>query len=351
MAAARRESESGYLIATIVFFVLFIVAAGLAVWIYRDVSAVRKAVAQNQQAFGETVIAVFSEEGWQYAEQSPDQYQISYTQETFQDVAAKLQEASAYENEVRPVMGWESVEGMRTALQESPAQQTDGAPYDDVAALLTFYEKAYGDLNQQVEQLRRQNSTLTEQTRQLKDQLAQREQELQEKLNQAQQEFNSSLQEMRQDYQEVVSNFDRQREETQSWQEKYQQEVNQRKQRVAELQDEVEGLQQKVRDLITPGEEEELTADGEVIEVMGPYQTVLIEGGEDRQYQEGDEFVVYSLAPDGSERRKGTVRIGQVHDITSRANILREQEVILQGDRFVTTEKWRQFHPQMAREG
>lgn len=350
MAAARRNSESGVIIALVFFVVLAFAGIGCAIWFGQQLAQTRTAVGSTQDAFAETVAAVFQENGWELSAASPDELGVRFKREAFADVAEKLQQAAAYENQVKPALGWESIEGMKNAIAVSPAQQQIAAegdgPFSTVQRLLMHYESAYRRMGSELEQLRAQNAGLIQQKENLSKQVAQQERNLREQLNDAEQEFKESLAKMRADYQEVLASFENMRQQAADWQQEYQQALNQHNALASDLKDQIAALQSELREIYSPGEREQMTPEGHVLSVDSQFDSVFIEGGQDKNVRENDTFVVYGKTPDGKDRMKGLVRVSQVYDTTSRASILQEDEVIVEDDYIVTMKEWRLFHGQ-----
>lgn len=349
MAAARRSSESTALILMVVFLVAAFAAIGSTVAFYQQSSRSRDSIQTNQAAFDSSVGAAFRDNGWQLTEQTPQELGWKYGPDSYKEVAQKLQEASTYEKELIPLLGWAGVDGAKDALQSSPAQKEAAdqgqAALSTLKDLLDFYQTSYVQQSSTIADLRKQVSSMTTERDQLQANLAQREKELGQQINDEKKAYSDALAKQKKDYDDVVASFDAQQKKTAETQDKLQQETNAHKADVSKLQDQVAALQEEVRKLTVPGEGKKLTADGTVISVDSQYDVVFVDGGKDKNYKPEDTFVVYGIAPDGKDRYKGTIKITQVFDTTSRASIAVEKEFILQGDYFVSTKQWDQFHP------
>jgi len=348
MAAVRRSSGSGVIVALVVFVVLTFVGIGCAIWFLQQFKMARQAIATNQSAFEEVVGSVFVDKGWQLTKTTPTEQGFTFNQESYSDVAAKLAEAAEYEQEVLPLLGWQSLDGIKSAMAESPAQtaaEERGEPtYHELRLLLSYYEESYTRLNREVADLRSRNDDLSKRLEETKESLVQTEQRLQGRLSEATQKFESDLNQLRSDYNDLVTRHNRQREEATDWRGKYQEEVNARKTQVTSLQDRIATLQKRVEDLLAgPEGLDRLRAQGQVIEVRSDYDFVLIEGGRDRGIEENDRFIVYSVMPDGRGRKKGELLVGQVYEHTALATIAREDEYIVVGDPFVSLQRWDWF--------
>jgi len=350
--AARRSSESAFLIWLVVFIVIAFTAMATTVMFYNDSRTAKLSIANNQKQFADAVKQVFVQNGWELSEKNPDELGIRFDLQSYQQVAEKLNVAADYENAVLPLVGWDSIAGMQDALKTSPAQQQAAdqgqSGFNTVRGLLGFYESAYTQQASDINDLRNQVAALSKQKDQLQSALSAREKELNQQINQLQQAHKAELDKRQKDYADLMASFDEQRRKTEEAQLKLQQEINARKADVSRLRDQIAALQEEVRQLTVPGEGLELTADGKVISVDGEFDVAFLEGGKDRGYEKNDTFVVYGLTPDGKERFKGLIKISEVSDTTSRASIVSEKEFILEGDYFVTTKQWDLFHPQQT---
>ncbi len=203
-------------------------------------------------------------------------------------------------------------------------------------ALLDYYETTVAQLTGDVATLRKQVASLTDEKDMLQTNLAKREKELGQQINDLQKKQAADLAKVKKDYDDMVASFDAQRQKTQDADAKLQAEINAHKADNSKYKDEIAALQQKIHDLTVPGEGKQLTAQGKIISVDTQFDAVFMDGGKDKNRKENDTFVVYSKAPDGSDHYKGTVKITDVYDTTSRASIVKEKSLILSGDNFVS---------------
>jgi len=350
MAAIRRGSETGLMLTlALVFLVIALVGAGCGIFFFQQYRTVRRAVAENQKDFRENVVAVFTANNWELPTAPAGEMGISYEAGSFQQVAAKLQKAAEYEREVMPMLGWQSVAGMHSALENSPRQreaQAQGeATYETISGLLTFYEDRYSALTDEVANLRAQNEDLSKRLDDTKKSLVETQETMGDRLNDAVAGFKSDLDELRADYNELLEECHAQRDAAAGWRQKYQNELDQRKQIVADLEKELQIWKDRYWEEVQgPAEGEEMQAVGQVISVRSDTDFVFIEGGEDKGFRESDVMVVFGRGPNGELYKKGVVRISQVHPITARASIVNEDEYILEGDEFVSFEVWNKFH-------
>ncbi|KPK62066.1 MAG: hypothetical protein AMK73_06840 [Planctomycetes bacterium SM23_32] len=355
MAAAKRSSGSGIVVALVIFALLAVVGLGFAIWFYQQLSLARAAIVADQAAFKNSVAAEFAANGWKLTTQTPSDLGVSYAAESYSDVTQKLKEAAEYEKVTLPLLGWESLEGIQTAMAESPlqrqAEQAGEPTYSALRPLLTQYEQSYERLSDEVADLRQRNDRLAADLDAANITRVQNEQKLRADLTKAQNEFRDGLNKLNADYRDMEARHERQRQEAADWQRKHQQEVQARRRDVADLKAEAENWREKYEKAVAgPGPREVLTAEGEVIEVWPDYDFVMIQGGSDRDRKANETYVVYTVTPDGQSKEKGRILVGQVHDHTSLATIAQEDGYIVEGDLFVSVERWDQFQGREAAE-
>ncbi len=306
---------------------------------------------EDQTAVETGVGAVFTANGWQLDTNSPPIMGFKYKHDAYGQVGARLKQAAEYQNDVLPLLGWQGLSGIQSAVNDAAVQQAAAqageSPLSTMKGLLDYYETTVGQQTSDIGDLRKQVSNLTDQKDQLQTTLSNREAELGKQINDLEKSKADALAKDKKDYDDMVASFDAQRQKTQETDAKLQAEINAHKADSSKLQDQVAALQQKVHDLTVPGEGKQLTAQGQVISVNGQFDMVYIDGGKDKNRKENDTFVVYNRAPDGSDHYKGTVKITDVYDTTSRASIVQEKDLILAGDNFASTEQWDMFHPAM----
>ncbi len=356
MAAARRSSDSGLLAGMIVFFVLALIGSGCAIWFYQQLQEHEKAIQTTQKAFHDTIATRFTKSGWPLTTQSPPELGVRYAGESYGQVLQKLDEADEYEKEFLPTLGWQSLDGMRSAMAESPIQQEAEAqgvgPYAQLSELLVRYEDLYVSLSAEVQAIRGDNEDLAGRLATAQRDLTDTKARLEQDLTRATEQFNTELAALSAANEDLQNRHERQRQDAADWRQKHQQEADERRGEVAKLEGEVARWRKMYEDEVAgPGERERLIAKGEVIEVSSDYDFVIIQGGRDRDVQENDRFIVYSLAPDGKGQKKGVILVGRVHDTTSLATIAEEEKYIVQGDYFVSLERWNQFHRRIAEAG
>jgi hypothetical protein len=345
MAAVKRSGESGIIVALVIFAVLGLVGLGLAIWFYQQASAAKQAIQQDQLAFADSVGAHFSASGWDLKEQSPSDLGVRYFRDSYNQVTEKLAVASEYEEEVLPKLGWESLQGFKSAIEASPAQleaaSKGRATYPTMKGLLTYYEDSYTALSKEAAELRAGNERLNQQLKLAQEDLLAAQQRHRQEMTDAAEDYRDKVGELTAANQDLTNRLSRKRQEAEMWTRKHQEEVNGRRQQVSDLEREVAKWRGLYEDEVAPpGEKERLVADGQVIEVWPDYDFVTVEGGRDREVQEDNRFVVYTVTPDGENRKKGVLLIREVYEHTSIATIIEEETYVLKGDSFVSQTRW-----------
>jgi len=349
MAAVRRGSESGMVVALVVLVVLAVVGIGGAVWSYRLLMIERNNVRTNQAAFADSIGKQFKDNAWALPTQSPPQLGVSYTDQSYTAVAQKLAEAGEYEKAVKPMLGWESVDGMKAAMAESPAQKEGTGTYATMRALLGYYENAYGQLSTEVGDLRTRNAALTADLDAARKDFVSRVEALNKKVNDDIENINAALTKAQQDYKDMSDREAKGRQDVAGWTQKYQQEAQARHDDVASLQDEAAKWRKQYEDLIAPPEgREQLVAHGKVMGVWPNYEFVMIEGGGKEGVKQNDVQIVYNILPDGAVQVKGVILVGKVNEHTALATITKEDHYIVEGDLFVSQARWDQYRRNIA---
>ncbi len=349
MAAARRGSESGVVVGLVICFILMIVGISTGIWFYTRYAATRQAITEHTQAFQANIGAVFDQNDWDLPTRQPSEFGEKYDADTFRAVAAKLRSAAEYEGPVTELLGWDSVTGIRTALEQSPMQKDLVAqgedPFDEVRGLLEFYGLRYGSLTDEARDLRDSNRALTDQIARLNETLLERERTLNQAVTDATNQFTEDLARLRAEYDALVVRYDAQQVLTAEWQDEHTVEAGLRRAETRDLSAEVEQWKERFLEATRgPEERERLEPAGKVIRVDIASDTVYIEGGQDEGIHENSTFIVFNRTPDGQDRRKGSIKIGDVYEKTSRAVVIEEDELFLEGDYFVSVDLWDYFY-------
>jgi len=342
MVAMRRERGSGTVVALVIFVVLTFVAGGAAVWLAQQASAAKMALKENQDAFRGAVAAYFEEQGAPLEEETGP-YDIRFGPKAYGGVRSYLDRATSYE-EVVKLVGWSSPDAVEEALRISPIQKGLGAAYQTVSGLLGAYEQSFADQKDAIEKLRASVDSLQDQLKEKTETIAETESNLRGEINKVAREFNSKLDEWHQKNQRLVETYEAQRKETAQCQQKYDKDIAEANAKIAKLQEKVEEL--KKLQALRFGEQKprKLVAEGKILQVERAYKLVIVEGGEDVQRKTDQTLVVYSQSPTGKRTKKGQVIVTDVHKYTASATVIEENEQIAEGDLFVSTKVWDEFH-------
>ncbi len=350
MAAMRRRSGSGIIVVLVIFVVLAFAGIGSAVWLYRELAQVKQVMLVTQDAVASSIQPVFDDNMWALSKQDPSELGVVYTVDSFREVAAKLEVAAEYEGPFMDLIGWDSLNGMRNALEMSPAQQEVEAKgetkFAEVSGLLAFYERVYQSLRQENENLRTGNADLSGRLAAAQDNVVATEKRLNERLSQETANFKSKLDELRIGYNDISTKLDDLGKVALDWEQKYQGEVQLRKQEQDKYSRGIAAWEKRYNAAVAPPpKEEQLVADGKVMTLDVKNGFVYVEGGKDKGFKEDAQYVVFARMPGGELRKKGAILIGKVDDNVSRATVAEEVEgvVMIAGDLFVSAERWQRF--------
>ncbi len=357
MAAVRRSSDSGLIVALVIFVVLMFAGLGCAIWFYQQRSLTRQALVANQGHFETTIAQEFRNSGWPaLTSDAGSELGVTYGAAAFGEVQLKLQDAAEYEELKEDVLGWESMDSVLAAIAESPLQKasTDAgrAGYGQLRLLLDDYEDTYTDLLSREARLTADNAALQAQLVDAQQTIVTTRRDLEARNNQAGQKFNQDVAKLRADFNDMSTRHDRQRQEAVAWQQKHEQEVQARRGEAAKLLQEVALWRKRYEDAVRPpGEGRRLVAAGEIIKILNEEEMVIIQGGQDVDVRENQRFVVYEETPDGGGRKKGMLLVAQVNGTTSVASIAEEVDYILEGDYFISLATWTDFQRRTGRGG
>ena len=350
MAAVRRSSDSGIIVALVIFIILTVVGLGGAIWSYQQLRIVQQELATTQADFEKAVKPVFNANSWDLSAQSPSEHGVRYVRESFADVAAKLEEAAEYEKVVKPKLGWESLDGMQEsmtqyAIQAEATEQGD-VPYATLRLLLERYDTSYRELSRRVADLTASQKQAAQKLADTQKAMKESEESLRAANSANLTDFQTKLGELRKANTDLEMRVEQHRQEAISWQQKHQQEVNARRTEVTQAEATANMWKKRYeRAVAPPGEIERLVADGTILESQPEHDFVIIEGGDDYGRKADETFIVFSVNPDGSNKRKGTILVGQVKDHTSVATVMEEKGgYVLVGDKFASVLHWNEFH-------
>jgi hypothetical protein len=357
MAAARRSSDSGLIVALVIFVILWVACLGGAIWFWQQFEKVKTGSDRVQADFDGKVADFFAAQGWELDDQSPDEWGIRYVGESFDDVVLRLEDAAEHEELMDSVLGWQSVETARQALAEDDLQavaaESGDGEFRTIMDLLEGYGSEYKSLTDDVQRLQASNDSLVAE----RDSIRTRSQEDLADLQAENTKIVADYGKRAGDLEATNANLNNRvtelTAEVQNWRRRHQQEVDARRRDATDLKAEVDKWREMYEEAVAgPGEREVLVADGEVLEVNGQFDFVVIEGGENEEVKANDVFVVYSVLPDGSHRKKGVLLVGEVMPVTSVATIASQEEdsYIVKGDNVVSQDRWFQFYREQQAE-
>ncbi len=349
MAAVRRSSESGVVVALVVFVILAVAGVGSAIYFYQRYAQTRQAVATTQQAVQETIHAVFKDAGWSLTTREASPLGVEYTQESFGDVAARLGEAAEYEDLRENLLGWESIDGLRDAIRTAPVQKEAEAagnpPMATLKGLLALYGKLYQQRVSEVASLKAQSQELKQQLNRAESEKTELENQLRAQLNAEAQSYKQKTVALQQSNDELNKELGRRSQQASKRQEEYQKQLNQANSKIASLQDQVEEWKERYWERVRgPEKRPQLQPDGKVIRLDEEDDFVYVEGGQDKGFRENERYVVFERMPSGEDRKKAIIVLGEVGEIVSRAAIVSEDQYVLEGDYFVSVARWDEFH-------
>ena len=346
MAAARRSSGSGIVVALVIFIVLAFIGIGAGIYLFQQYAILKQAVMANQRSFEGNVGSVFKRQLWDLTREIGAEYGFEYDEKAHQDVAGKLALAADQEAMV-PLVGWKNSGEVRSALQLSPVQTEQPEAYSTVAGLLSFYEQEYKALTDRARNLQQQVANQQQIIDDKAAELAKVQNGLEQQINQATTDYKNALAQHRKDFNDMKQMYEQARGEVKQGREDYDKAQQRWETILAEVRKEADGWKELYQKVVGGGkiEEARLTAAGKVLEVEPIHEFAVLEGGEDTGRTTNQKFTVYSEAPGGVRTRKGEVHISKVEKTTSLATIFNQKQQILRGDMFVSNEVWEKFYP------
>ena len=335
--------------ALVIFIVLAFIAIGASIWFYQQLSTVSQAVKQNQDEFRTTVANRFRENGWELTTKPAAEFSLEYQREAYDQVVRQLEKAATYE-ELLPLLGWESVQGVQSKLtrQGSPIQSVMPEPYITLNGLIGEYEGRYIRLTARVAELEKQRDEAKKLNTEQLAAARQREQEDLDKYNAAIRRHRDAMDESGKQFKNMNAMYDQARDETKEWQQEFAGAKQEWQGRETELREEIDTWKE-LYDATRPGalKAETMEPAGKLLEIDTRYQFVMLEGGKDIDQEKNTSVVVYSESHMGQRARKGELLINDVKEKTSLATIVKREkdEQLLVGDLYVTGEVWEKFYP------
>jgi hypothetical protein len=343
MAAVRRRSGAGIVVALVFFVVLAFVGIGGCIWLYQRLELKESALAETNSAIEAQIGEKFTQYQWPWSPVN-EPTGLKYTTEVLAPVSDKLEQAREMEAEYQPVVGYESTPRVQQALANAAGDQD----FSTLQELVTYHNRQYNALTSQVR-------SEQQEVRDLEQARAKDEAEFTEQLKQEQQRYEQTLNELRQDvkrYEETKNQLQADLDETRKLKEQIQSELNERERqfraRLVELNQQVEALNDRIEELKRPPMQEdipELYALAEITAYDTDTGDRFFSAGQDENVMAQDRFVVYELTEEGSPQRKALIRASKVHDIISEFYVVDKQEdaELDVGDKVVTMEMWENY--------
>ncbi len=346
MAAARRSTGSGVVVALVIFIVLAFVGIGAGIYLFQQYAILKEAVRENQLAFESNIATVFKDQKWDLGREIGAEYGLHYDEQAFRDVAGKLELAAEQEAMV-PLLGWKNSGEVKGALQLSAAQAEQPEAYATVAGLLGFYEERYKALTERARSLEQQVANQQQITQDKAAELAKVQSNLMQQINNATTDYKNALAQHRKEFADVKQMYERARDELKQSRDDYQKAQQRWEAMLGEVRKEADGWKELYQNVIRGIKVEEvgLKAAGKVLEVEPLHELVVLEGGDDAGRKVNQKFVVYAEAPGGVRTRKAEVHISKVEKTTCLATIFNQAQQILRGDQFVSNEVWEKLYP------
>lgn len=344
MAAAKRSSGKGTVIALVVFIVLAFAGIGVSIWLYQQNTIIRQAATSNQSDFRREVASLFDEQGWDLDRRVDTPYGLQYGEDAYSQVRQKLQDAAMLEK-MGPVLGWDTYESLQEAVENSPAQEGETDKYGALRQLFGYYEQEYTALNERVAELSRDLDTALKQLDDKRKAMNEMQNRLETEKNQAIEKHQQDIAKLREQYNEMQQMYQDTREELQQSQGNFDQAQKDWEQKLSEMEARAEELQQAYEQAMRgPEEIKELEPAGQVLSVEPRHEFVVLAGGEDSDRERNQTFVVYTRTPSGQVRGKGLVVANNIYETTTLATIREQQIQLLEGDLFVPKKIWDRFH-------
>jgi len=344
MAAVRRRTGSGAVVALVIFIVVAFIAIGLSLWLYQQLSITRNAVAENQVQFQDRVHAVYRENSWAMPETEADENRFRYHEGAYDKVAIKLREAADYED-LKIVLGWEHPSSVQAALDASVVQRELDNTYSTMEGLLKHYENTYVTLTERVEELEGTVESQAKTINEKSEELARIQNEWGEKYNAAVKEHGGAQGDLRQRYLDLEKKYNGIDAALEKFKGDYDTDKAAWKEEFERLELESTNWQRQYEELLVEAQtpkkgDKGFKAEGKVLEVEPLRELVVLAGGEDEGRKKNAKFVVYTKSLSGDRSVKGEVLVSDVYETTALATILTQDERIIAGDLFVAKAAW-----------
>ena len=350
--ALRRKRRKPSVVPLVIFILLFLISTGVAVWLYHQLALVKKAIQENQYAFGGTVATFFANKNWPLPQKSePGELGVRYDRDTYRVVTERVERAAKYD-EVLELLQWKTIGGIQAVLEDSPVQierGQEGEPaYSSIAGLLFFYEDNYTKMNDLVAEQKTEIENLRKQLDAKSKQVVDTERSLRESLNKANREYAEDMRSQQQKYNQLLATYEKQKSEAEQWHQKYTRATQEHKVGARKLEQE-RTRWREMYEATQRGKPPEEAPEpgfrpvGKVLTVQPTLQAAIVETGDDTGRARNDRLVVYRVDPEGKRHLKGILNVTKVFDHTSLASVIREDERIQDGDLFAMEAVWVEF--------
>lgn len=334
------------MVAMVVFVVLTFVSAGAAVWLYQKSEMSAQALRDNQAAFEENVATFFQERKWDLPrEEGAGVLGVRYSASTYGAVRGRLGEAVSYE-EIAPLLGWQSAEGIRTSLGGSAAQSgLDRTTAETVRALLTSYEQAYKASMERIQELESQRDAAKKQLEERSNQLAEVRRDMMSKIAAITEEHARKLKQWVDNYNESLNIQRQEREALQEWKRDREKELSAVKANMASVQKQVSALKEK-QEKLRAGKKKEVFVfkpEGKVLAVKRDFNLVVLQGGRNVGRKTGETFVVFEEELSGARKEKAKVKVTDVEEHTVSTAVISETGRVRKGDLFASVGAWQKY--------
>lgn len=348
MAAVRRRSGAGIVVALVFFVVLAFVGIGGSIWFYQQLLLKDGALVATNNAIDEAIAAKFTEHGANLPS-TTDATGLRYGREQLAEVSPWLDDAAMLRGPMREAVGYDTPEEVRVALTEAPGDRD----FTSVEDALGFYATNYPNLQSQLKAAQDQVTDLEGRIADNKQKHDNELTALRNELQAARKAYNEDLDKERAINQEQAKDLAAVRNELKKTEDTLDERERLFRQRLAEFQTTIDTLQARIDQLeapVVPMEPIELIAEGEVTAFNEDKGLRVIQGGEEQGVNTNDRFVVYSVQPDGTVTKKGVIQVSRVLDVISEFFVVEPEgdQTIEKEDNYVSVDTWNQYQRQTA---
>jgi len=356
MAAVKRRSGGGIVVALVFFVVLAFVGIGGSIWFYQQATLAQNAIKKNEQYFKDNIEKIATEAEWTFKVGERTQLGVTINNDTFLDVASKLEVAMAFEKQWESLLGGTNkptLESFQNAIANAAVEVPAGQ--DNVISLLGIFQSSYNASVDKAANAERARADFERKYEGLKKTYADKVKEHLTKYNALEAKHEAALTALRVGNAKLTKSFDGER-STRAGQEKKFKELeaaNAREKtglltKISALEATIARLK-KIKEYT---EKEEFVQDGRVVKTSRNFTAVS--GGKDVDMQPNTVLVVYSM--EGLKPVKMMLlRVSRVHDFVSQAHAIPDdgetladmnaKAPLLGGEPYVTLSKWQRLFP------